>query len=71
TTGFEAGADDYVVKTRGMIELKVRLQAAERIVNLESFLRGKIREMEQISVKYEELQRQMAISNKNNIMNIS
>src|SRR3972149_5099356 len=33
--GMEAGADDYVIKPFNMNELKVRIRAGERIINLE------------------------------------
>ena len=59
--GFEAGADDYIVKPCGHLELRSRVRAAERIVNLEVFLRRKIRELEETISDKENLEKQIAV----------
>jgi two-component system cell cycle response regulator len=44
-TGLEAQADDYLVKPFDLRELKVRLQAGQRIIDLQSALASKQREL--------------------------
>ena len=56
-TGLEAGADDYIIKPCDPMELRSRVRAGERIVNLELFLRAKIRELESSMEYVEQLQR--------------
>lgn len=43
--GFEAGADDYLVKPPGRFELIARLKAAARVVSLEASLKERNREV--------------------------
>lgn len=59
--GFEAGVDDYIVKPCDPLELRARVKAAERVINLETFLRYKIRELEQALAEKELLQKQVAV----------
>jgi two-component system, cell cycle response regulator len=44
--GLEAGADDYLIKPFNAHELRVRLQAASRIVNLQNSLQDRVQELE-------------------------
>jgi DNA-binding response OmpR family regulator len=44
--GFEAGADEYIVKPFELAELRVRLQAGARIVELQQRLAERVRELE-------------------------
>ena len=45
--GLEAGADDYLTKPFDRSELRVRIQAAARIVELQSSLAQQVKELEQ------------------------
>jgi len=45
--GLEAGADDYLTKPLDTHELRVRLQAAGRILELQESLRQRVRELEE------------------------
>ncbi|MBI5674764.1 MAG: diguanylate cyclase [Nitrospirae bacterium] len=53
--GLEAGADDYVAKPFNLSELKVRVSAGERILDLEKELHKKNNELSRINVKLEEI----------------
>lgn len=44
--GFEAGADDYIVKPFNRDELRVRINVGARIVDLQSKLRDRVAELE-------------------------
>lgn len=52
----DAGADDYVIKPFDAAELKARLRAGERIINLESNLQSKIVQLEQALAHVRQLQ---------------
>lgn len=49
--GLEAGADDYLTKPFDKHELRVRVQAGERIVELQQRLRAQVRDLEQAIVE--------------------
>jgi diguanylate cyclase (GGDEF)-like protein len=63
--GLEAGADDYLIKPFDRHELRVRLQAGIRILELQSSLSDRIRELETAIVernKAEEALRQITLT---------
>jgi DNA-binding response OmpR family regulator len=45
--GFEAGADEYVVKPFDLAELRVRVQAGARTVDLQNKLAARVKELEE------------------------
>jgi phosphoserine phosphatase RsbU/P len=55
-SGLEAGADDYVVKPFDREELRARLQAGLRIVNLQTQLASRVRELEEAIARIRTLQ---------------
>jgi DNA-binding response OmpR family regulator len=53
--GFEAGADEYVVKPFDLSELRVRVQAGARTVDLQNKLTARVRELEEASSRVKRL----------------
>jgi DNA-binding response OmpR family regulator len=53
--GFEAGADEYIVKPFDVAELRVRLQAGARIVELQGKLAERVRELEEALSRVKQL----------------
>ena len=54
--GLESGADDYLAKPFDPGELRARVRAGERVVNLESDLRQRVRELEDALAHVKQLQ---------------
>jgi DNA-binding response OmpR family regulator len=54
--GFEAGADEYIVKPFDLAELRVRLQAGARIVELQQKLEERVRDLESALSRVKQLQ---------------
>lgn len=59
--GLTAGADDYVAKPFDREELRLRLRAAERILNLQSSLAERVTELEDAAARVRALQRILPI----------
>ncbi len=71
--GFNAGADDYVVKPLDRDEFLVRLRTGERILKLESELTGKNEELHKLNYVLEEMALQdplMEIGNRRNFYEV-
>ena len=54
--GLEAGANDYVTKPFHQAELKARIEVGLRMVELQTELTGRVRELEQALAKVKQLQ---------------
>lgn len=61
TTGFAAGADDYIFKPFDGRVLQARVRAGERILDLEQSLAGKIQELESALQQVNQLQQLLPI----------
>jgi DNA-binding response OmpR family regulator len=55
-SGLEAGADDYVIKPFDREELRARLQAGIRILNLQAQLQARVHELEEAIARVRTLQ---------------
>ncbi len=55
-TGFEAGADDYVIKPCDPEELRARVRVGRRVVELQSALAGHVAQLQQALTSVRQLQ---------------
>ena len=54
--GFEAGADDYLIKPFDPVELRARITAGERLLNLQTALSAKVAELQEAMSHVKQLQ---------------
>lgn len=54
--GFKAGADDYLIKPFDPLELRSRVAVGERLINLQSALNTKVRELQSALMHVKQLQ---------------
>jgi sigma-B regulation protein RsbU (phosphoserine phosphatase) len=59
--GLTAGADDYVAKPFDREELRLRLRAGQRILELQTSLNDRVRELEEAMARVRQLQRILPI----------